>query len=115
MNTGVGSHSLLQGIVPTQGSNPGLPYCRQILYSLSHQGSPKENHYSLCASRFHSRKNQVSQGFSTVQDNREVFHISNSLVTDLRPEAGAELWPSSEGSGLVGWGGFLGWAESAQL
>ena len=39
-NTGVGCHALLQGIFPTQGSNPGLPYCRQILYSLSHQGSP---------------------------------------------------------------------------
>ena len=39
-NTGVGSLSLLQGIVPTQGSNPGLPHCRQILYRLSHQGSP---------------------------------------------------------------------------
>ena len=38
-NTGVGSHSLLQGIFPTQGSNPGLLYCRQILYCLSHQGS----------------------------------------------------------------------------
>jgi len=30
-NTGVGSHSLLQGIFPTQGSNPGLPHCRQFL------------------------------------------------------------------------------------
>ena len=39
-NTGVGSHSLLQEIFPTQGSNPGLPHCRQILYQLSHQGSP---------------------------------------------------------------------------
>ena len=40
-NTGVGSRSLLQGIFPTQGSNPGLPHCRQILYQLSHQGSLK--------------------------------------------------------------------------
>ena len=40
-NTGVGSLSLLQGIFPTQGSNPGLPNCRQILYQLSHQGSPR--------------------------------------------------------------------------
>ena len=40
-NTGVGSHSLFQGIFPTQGSNPGLPHCRQILYQLSHQGSPR--------------------------------------------------------------------------
>ena len=39
-NTGVGSHSLLQGIFLTQGLNPGLLYCRQILYHLNHQGSP---------------------------------------------------------------------------
>ena len=38
-NTGVGSLSLLQGIFPTQGSNPGLPHCRQSLYQLSHKGS----------------------------------------------------------------------------
>ena len=34
------SHSLLQGIFPTQGSNPGLLHCRQILSCLSHWGSP---------------------------------------------------------------------------
>ena len=39
-NTGVGCHFLLQEIFPTQGSNPGLPHCRQILYCVSHQGSP---------------------------------------------------------------------------
>ena len=42
-NTRVGSHCLLQGIFPTQGSNPGLQHCRQILYHLSHQGSPLKN------------------------------------------------------------------------
>ena len=41
-STGVGSHSLLQGIFPTQGLNPGLLYCRQILYYLS----TKEAHLS---------------------------------------------------------------------
>ena len=40
-NTGVGSLSLLQGIFPIQGSNPGLSHCRQILYQLSHKGSPE--------------------------------------------------------------------------
>ena len=39
-NTGVGSCSILQEIFQTQGSNPGLKHCRQILYQLSHQGSP---------------------------------------------------------------------------
>ena len=36
--TGVGSHSLLQEIFPTQGSNLDLPHGGQILYHLSHQG-----------------------------------------------------------------------------
>ena len=39
-NTGVGSHSLLQGNFPIQGSNPGLLHSRWILYNLSHQGCP---------------------------------------------------------------------------
>ena len=39
-NTGVASLSLLLGIFPTQGWNPGLPHCRQIPYQLSHKGSP---------------------------------------------------------------------------
>ena len=34
------AYSLLWGIFPTQGLNPGLPHCRQILYQLSHKGSP---------------------------------------------------------------------------
>ena len=40
-NTGVGSLSLLQGLFPTQGSNPGLPHCTRVLYQLSHKGSPR--------------------------------------------------------------------------
>ena len=40
-NTGMGSFCLLQGIIPTQGSNPGLLHCRQILYQLSHKRSPR--------------------------------------------------------------------------
>ena len=39
-NTGVGSLSVLQGILPTQGSNSGLLHCEWILYQLSHKGSP---------------------------------------------------------------------------
>ena len=39
-NSGVGCHFLLQGTFPTQGSNLGLLNCKQILYHLSHQGSP---------------------------------------------------------------------------
>ena len=45
-NTGVSCHALLQGIVPTQRSNPVLPHCRWILYLLSHQGSPHSYMYT---------------------------------------------------------------------
>ena len=38
-NTGAGCHTLLQGIFPRPGSNPGLLHCRRILYCLSHQGN----------------------------------------------------------------------------
>ena len=40
-NTGMGSLSLLQGIFPIQGLNPGLMHCRRIFYQLSHKGSPR--------------------------------------------------------------------------
>ena len=47
-NTGVGCHALFQGIIPTQGSNPGLPHCRWILYHLSHQGSRRILEWVAC-------------------------------------------------------------------
>ena len=56
-HAGVNNHPLLQGIFLTQGENPGLLYCRQILYHLSHQGSPlrweirdldKRRQWALC-------------------------------------------------------------------
>ena len=63
-NTGVGSLSLLQGIFPTQGSNPDLPHGRQILYHLTHQERLKMSekldqndcisHYLALRETFHS-------------------------------------------------------------
>ena len=47
-NTGVSYHALLQGIFPTQGSNPGLPHCRQILYHLNLQFSSVQSRPTLC-------------------------------------------------------------------
>ena len=46
-STGVGFHALLHGIVPIQGWNSSLPHCRQILYHLSHEGSPILVHWVL--------------------------------------------------------------------
>ena len=57
-NTGVGSLSLLRGIFPTWGSNPGLPYCMRILYQLSHKGSPRILEwvaYPFCSGSFWPR------------------------------------------------------------
>ena len=50
-NTRVGSLSLLQGIFPTQGLNPGLSHCRWILYQLSHKGSPRWHLDNILKSR----------------------------------------------------------------
>ena len=44
MNTRVGCHALLQGIFPTQGSNPSLLPCRRVLYRLSHKPQPLAAH-----------------------------------------------------------------------
>ena len=63
---GVGCHFLLQGIFPTQGSNPGLPRCRQTLYCLNHQGSlsvrlkKKKGHREIICSRPIASKSGLS-------------------------------------------------------
>ena len=77
-NTGVGSLALLQGIFPTQGSNPGLPNCRQILSQLS--------------TRVHHTKCQTGWSKSWNQDCRR--NISNLLYADnttLMAESKEEL------------------------
>ena len=75
-NTGMGSLSLLQGIFATQGLNPVLPHRRQILYQLSHRGSPKERYMMLTGEpnlvrevRMASlRKRQLGSGLKTVNE-----------------------------------------------
>ena len=56
-NTGVGCHALLQGTFTTQGQNPGLPHCRQILQHLSHQGSSRILEWVACP--FSSRSSRL--------------------------------------------------------
>ena len=52
-NTEVSCHALLQGIFPTQGLNPGLPHCRQILHCLSHKFNTSLFFCSYCCSCGH--------------------------------------------------------------
>ena len=69
-NTGVGCHALLQGIFPTEGSNPPhlcLVHCRWLLYLLSHLGNPEEEIPSSKKQIQHpdlSKSNKRNQGSS---------------------------------------------------
>ena len=71
-NTGVGSHALLQGLFPTQGSKPDLPHCRQILYHLSHWRSPRILEWVAYPS---------SKGPSQPRNRTEVFCIAGGFFT----------------------------------
>ena len=68
-DTGVGSCSLLLGIFPTQGSNPGLPHCRWILYQLSHKGSSRILQWVACpfSSGPSRSRNRGEEAISMVQ------------------------------------------------
>ena len=85
-NTGLGCYVLLQGIFPTQGSKPGLPHCRQILYHLSHQGSPWILEWlSYPFSRGSSRPQNwtriscIAGGFFTSWATREAHYFVNMV------------------------------------
>ena len=67
-NTGVGSLSLLQGIFPTQGLNPGLPRYRQIIYHLSHQGSPRTLQWVAYPFSGGSSQSRNQTGVSSIAD-----------------------------------------------
>ena len=71
-NTGMGSYSLLQGIFPTQGLNPGLLHCRWILYQLSHHGSPRILEWAAYP---------FSRGSSQPRSQTRVSHIADGFFT----------------------------------
>ena len=77
-NSGVGSLSLLQGIFPTQGLNPGVPHCRQILYQMSHKH---------CDSYLNTEK---SHGFSEKLCERRANLPPQSPVRPALPRRGGE-------------------------
>ena len=85
-DSGVGCHALLQGIFPTQGLNPGLLQCRQILYRLSHQGSPlntgKGKPYSLSCMLFlpPSFHSTFPLTHSHTHTNRNIYVYQRTLI-----------------------------------
>ena len=81
-NTGVGSLSLLQGLFPTQVSNPGLLHCGKILYQLSYKRSPRTLEWvaypfsrGSSGSRNWTRVSCIAGGFFTNWAMREAIYI----------------------------------------
>ena len=100
-NIRVGSLSLLQGIIPTQGSNPGLPHCRPLLYQLSPKGSPRILEW--VAYHFSSRSSQprdgtgvscIAGGFITNWAIREALGIV--VVSTNQTEKSQGLWRTED-------------------
>ena len=107
-NTGVDSHSLLQGFFPTQGSNPGLLHCRQILYHLSHKGNPRILEWVACpfSSRFSRPRNWTrvscfAGGFFT---NWALKAGGETPYSASRTEVGAQRsWRGHSSACLAAW------------
>ena len=85
-NSGVGSLSLLQGIFPTQESNPSLPHCRQILYQMSRKGSPMytigiqfssvaQSCLTLC-----DPMDCSTPGFLSITDSRSILKLTSTML-----------------------------------
>ena len=76
-NNGLSSRSLLQGIFPSQGLNPGLLHCRQILCHLSHQGSP------------HSSWGTINMG-----ETSEMHSFSSPASSTSKSQSILATWPT---------------------
>ena len=81
-NTGVGCHSLLRGIFPLQGSNPGFLHCRQILYHLSHQGRSR---FLTVQAKAGTHPCHLSPHLSSVSAHPagSIFHVCQDLTPTL--------------------------------
>ena len=101
-STGVDSLSLLQGIFPTQKSNPCLPHCRQILYQQSHKGSPRILEwvaYPFSSGSSHpsnlTRFSCIAGRFFTNWDIREAQRrMSSEELRLLKCGVGEDFWES---------------------
>ena len=98
-NTGVGSHSLLQGFFPTQGLNPGVLHCRQILYCLSHQGNPtipqfkKKRSTSLMVNDEHQKEDKAGLKAEELTKGQPSHgRILSPLPHNLMPETFLRTW-----------------------
>ena len=97
-NTGVGNCSLLQRIFPTQVSNPGLPYCRQILYQPRHQESPNQHSTGTktdtCISGTKQRAQKWTHTYMAINQWQEEARIYNRKKTAFS-EIGLGNWTAT--------------------
>ena len=97
-NTGVGSSSLLQGTFPTQGLNPGVSHCWQILNQMSHQGSSR---ILECVAYPFSRGSsdpRIEPGFSALQTDSLPTELLGKLCTYIQWNIGhvkERIWVST--------------------
>ena len=83
-NSGEDYHALLQGIFPIQGSNQGLPHCRQMLQHLSHKGRP---------------------GACTAGENVNWYsHCGEECAGSLKTRNKTTTWPNNSTTGHIPWG-----------
>ena len=102
-NTGEGSLAFLQGIFPTQGSNPGLPHCRWVLYQLSYQGSSP-----LRFGRFTLKKHGENHlGSRSCKKNNHLPIIKPAPCRGLSPEEPKSSNPASASSPYLPTSSFL--------
>ena len=95
-NTGVGCYALLQRNFPTQGLNSGLPHCRQIIYQVSHQGSPRILEWvaypfprGSSQPRNRTQVSCIAGGLFTSWSTREAQEQPKCLSTDEQ----RKMWP----------------------
>ena len=75
--------SLLQGIFPSQGLNPGLPHCRRILYQLSHKGSPEILEWVACPFSSGSSRPRNRTGVSSFAGRFFTNWVIREAVSDI--------------------------------
>ena len=90
-NTKEGSHSLRRGIFLTQGLNPGLLHCGQILFHLSHQGGPSVHPLSTYLSIYHPSLHLSSSVYLSISVNHlyAYNHLPSIYITNLEKEMAA--------------------------
>ena len=92
----LGNLSLLQGMFPTQGSNPGLLHCRRILYQLSHKGSPEKPLKIKCLLNIKKKKSRGLAKFTPV-NYRLRTNVRYFKTTSTDPLSSQDLYVNKTG------------------